>query len=352
MTEPLVVRPYRLLCLFCSLGGELPEPLREPVAALRQAIQDCPDRPLALRCQAEDVYAYQHPGRDEDTPEGAEYNRKRDLDVLYCLDLPPGAILPARTLLYRVLAAVPTVKGICGYDAATAAWPGCERAASGCYEKGIQRGIEGLIPPRDAAECAREKQASVAEMEREKELRIRPHVIMCAVCNYGAADGAPEPLAADNIVEFIRIVRRNPRVPVKLVPGADWMICAPCPQRVPGLNACVNVAGSGGLSNEKRDLDLLQLLDLTYGATLPGRELLLRIFDRVPSTQPICRRDSPRLSVWWDGCGESNRGQGNPGYARGRALLLAELRPDQAAGLMRAPGNCHSSVPTDWRLQP
>lgn len=327
MTEPLDVRPYRLLCLFCSLGGELPGPLREPLAALREAIRECPDRPLALRCQAEDVYAYQHPGLDDDTPEGPEYNRKRDLDVLYCLDLPPGAILPARTLLYRVLAAIPTVTGICGYEEPTATWPGCERGRSGQYEQGVKRGIEGLIPPRDAAECEREKRASVAEMEREQELRIRPHVIMCAVCNYGAANGAPEPLAADNIVEFINIIRRNPRVPVKLVPGADWMICAPCPQRVPELNACVNVAGSGGLSNEKRDLDLLQRLDLAYGATVPGGELLLRILDRVPSTQAICRRDSPHLSVWRDGCGEANRAEGNPGYAHGRELLLAELRP-------------------------
>lgn len=327
MSEPLVVRPYSLLCLFCSLGAEMPGARGEAVAALRQAVQAEPDRPLALQCQAEDVYAYQHPGGADDTPEGAEYNRKRDLDVLQRLDLAPGSILPARTVLYRVLKAIPTVRGLCAYDEPSTAWPGCERGQAGYYEQGVAAGIGALVPPRDPEECAREKLASVAEMEREVELRIRPHVIMCAVCNYGKTYERPTPLDADNIVEFIAIIRRNPQVPVRLVPGADWMICASCPQRVPELNACVNVAGSGGLSNEKRDLDLLQVLGLKYYTVMPGGELLRLIFDRVPSTAPICHRDNPPLSVWWDGCGESNLVQGNEGYEKGRELLQAELAP-------------------------
>ena len=327
MDETLLMRPYHVLCLFCSLDREIPGPRGEAIATLRDSIAESPDRPVTLQCTAEDVYAYQHPGPAADTPEGAEYNRKRDLDLLHKLDLAPGSTLPARTLLYRVLKAIPTVAGICGYDTTTAeAWQGCARARSGHYERGIQGGIQALIPPRDPEECAREKQTSVAEMEREQELRIRPHVIMCAVCQYGKTTGALEPLAADNIVEFIAIIRRHPAVPVTLAQGADWMICASCPQRVPELNACVNVAGSGGLSNEKRDLDLLQQLGLTYETTMPGGELLLLIFDRVASTAAICQRDNPALSVWWDGCGESNLRQGNEGYARGRELLARELR--------------------------
>jgi hypothetical protein len=173
---------------------------------------------------------------------------------------------------------------------------------------------------------AREKAASVAAMEQGGcALRIRPHVAMCAVCHYGSSDSPATPLAADNIVEFIRILRERPDTPVVMAQGADWMVCAPCGQRVARLNACVNVYGSGGLSNEKRDLDVLQTLGLTYGSTLPGRKFLRLLLERLPTTQPICRRDSPDLSVWWDGCGQANCAQGNPGYARGRERLLREL---------------------------
>ena len=45
-----------------------------------------------------------------------------------------------------------------------------------------------------------------------------------------------------------------------------------------------------------------------------------------------CRRHSARPSVWWDGCGERNCREGNPGYERGRALLTDELRCPQSAG--------------------
>jgi hypothetical protein len=151
-------------------------------------------------------------------------------------------------------------------------------------------------------------------------------VIMCAVCNYGQNEGHPEPLAADNIVEFIALIKQRPDdVAVVMAPGADWMICAPCPQRVPELNACVNVAGSGGLSNEKRDLDLLQILDLKYEDSLPAREMLRLLFARVPNTMAVCRRDNPDLSVWWDGCGVANCTAGNVGYGVGRQLLMDEL---------------------------
>lgn len=328
MTAPVELRPYQLLCLVCARGHELVEgPRAVTVADTLRLIREYPDRPVMLRANAHDVYAYQDPGDCQDIDGSPEFNRKRDLDILAALDLPPGVVLPARTLLHRVIKAVPTVAGICGYETRTSeAWVGCPRALEGHYEAGLAAGIDALIPPREAEELARDKEASVAALESGGPLRIRPHVIMCAVCNYGTNDGCPEPLAADNIVEFIEIIRRNPQVPVVMAESADWMICAPCPYRVAELNACVNVAGSGGLSNEKRDLDLLQLLGLTYETSIPARDLLALIFSRVPATSTVCRRDHPPLSVWWDGCGESNRVAGNSGYTRGRALLVEQLR--------------------------
>lgn len=324
MAPALRVRPYQMLCLFCHQGQELAGSQGEAVRVLAEAIGSEPDMPVMLVCNAHDVYAYQDPGPREEI--GAdEFNRKRDLDILQVLDLAPGSILPARTLLHRILKAIPTVDGLCGHGDAPAAWRGCPRAEAGHYEAGAAKGIAALIQPRDPAQMNADKASSVAALEASDELRIRPHVIICAVCNYGNREGRYEPLAEDNIVEFIDLIRRRPDLKVTMAQGADWMICAPCPQRVAHLNACVNVAGSGGLSNEKRDLDLLQVLGLTYGSSLPAREMLKLIFERVPSTQAICRRDNPPLSVWWDGCGEANRDAGNVGYAKGREMLSREL---------------------------
>jgi hypothetical protein len=323
--EGLTLRPYELLCLVCRLGDERPGD-GERLAQAAAAIRETPDLPVTLRCNAGDVYLYQDPGDEADTPDGAEYNLKRDLDVLQRLDLAPGSTLPARTLLIRLLRKVPTVAGLCGYEAATGeAWRGCVRWTSGAYERGHARGVDALIPPRDADEMVRDKVASVEALRRADCLTIRPHVLMCCVCSFGGYDGKREPLAADNIVEFIEVVRERPETPIRLVRGADWMVCAPCPTRVADINACVNVEGSGGLSNEKRDADLLQLLGLTYGATLPARELCQLLFERVPTTVPVCARDNARDSVWWDGCGEANLTAGNPGYEKGRALLMEEL---------------------------
>ncbi|MCE5240120.1 hypothetical protein LLH23_16790 [bacterium] len=340
MDSGLTLRPFHLLCLFCRCAGDIPPPQRDTVAQAADAIRQRPDLPVTLRCLARDVYAYQdvdvgarasqpaNGGSGLESPRSSvESERKRDLDILYRLDLPPGATLPARTLLHRVRKAISTTAGLCGCEgAASAAWQGCPLALSEQYERGVALPLESLVPARTADEMARDKAASVAAMEGGEALRIRPHVMMCAVCNYGKNEGRAEPLAADNIVEFIEIIRRKPDdVAVVMAPGADWMICAPCPHRVPGMNACVNVAGSGGLSNEKRDLDLLRLLDLQYEDALPAREMLRLLFSRVPSTMAVCRRESPELSVWWDGCGVANCTAGNAGYEAGRKLLMAEL---------------------------
>ena len=103
------------------------------------------------------------------------------------------------------------------------------------------------------------------------------------------------------------------------------MMCAPCPQRVPALNACVNILGSGGLSNEKRDLDMLQKLGLQFGSSMQARALFRLIFERIPTTQEICGRDNAAPSVWWDPCGEKNRTQGDSNYEKGKAELMEKL---------------------------
>jgi len=320
----LTVRPYQLLCLICSVGEGGPR--EGKLKALLEAVRANPDRPITVTCNAGDVYAYQDPGTAEDTPEGSDYNRKRDLDILQRMSWPPGITLPARTAFLCLLQQIPTVSGLCGYDAVTTeAWQGCPKARSGNYERGRQKGITALIPPRSEEEMAREKERSLQALYSAEGVTIRPHLLLCAVCQYGG--GVRPPFKADNLPELLDLIlHRNPDLLIRMARGADWMMCAPCPQRVPELNACVNVLGSGGLSNEKRDLDTLQRLGLQFGSTLKARELYRLIFDRIPTTQDLCQREGNCCpSVWWDGCGESNVKEGNANYEKGRKELREKL---------------------------
>jgi hypothetical protein len=322
----LKLRPYQLLCLVCSAGSEDSLPRDQKLARVREMIRNEPDVPVSLVCNAGDVYCYQDPGTQDDTPEGRDYNRKRDLDVLQILNVEPGCTMPARALLLTLLKRVPTVAGLCGYGKVTSdAWKGCPKAASGSYEKGHKKGIAALIPPRPEKEMLDEKKKSIEALSQAKEVTIRPHILMCAVCQYGG--GLRPPYKDDNLPELLELIlTKKPDLLIKMARSADWMMCAPCPQRAPKLNACVNVLGSGGLSNEKRDLDMLQKLGLEFGSTMKARDLFRLIFERIPTTKEICGRENATPSVWWDGCGESNRTKGNANYEKGRKELMAKLR--------------------------
>ena len=122
------------------------------IEKLKQVVRDHPDIPLRIVCNAGDVYVYQDPGTREDSPEGRDFNRKRDLDILQRMSWQPGTVLPARTVFRSLHKHITTVAGICGYDAVTSpAWKGCPKAKSGCYEKGRQQGVQAIIPPRNGA---------------------------------------------------------------------------------------------------------------------------------------------------------------------------------------------------------
>jgi hypothetical protein len=324
---PLVVRPYHLLCVVCSVGDGDPGRSSERVKKIREAVRANPDMPVTVACNAGDVYVYQDPGTGEDTPEGRDFNRKRDLDILQRMSWPPGTTLPARTVFLCLLRQITTVSGICGYDRVTSeGWKGCPKAKSGCYEKGHQQGIAAIVPPRSKEELAKEKEASLKALYSAKEVTIRPHILLCAVCQYGG--GVRPPFKEDNLPELLDMVlHKNPDVLVTMARGADWMMCAPCPNRAPKLNACVNVLGAGGLSNEKRDLDMLQMLGLQFGSTMKARELFRLIFERIPTTRDVCKREGNCCpSVWWDPCGESNVKQGNASYEKGRKELMEKLK--------------------------
>lgn len=330
------VRPYQLACLFCRAGAESLHPIQERVAELADAIRSTPDLPLRLCCNLGDVFAYQNCGTAEDTPEGPDFNRKRDADLLQWLDLAPGTVLPARMLLKRLLFRLPSVAGVCGYERVTGpAWEGCPKAFSGDYERGRECGIEAVIPCRTDAERAAEKERSMQALGTAGPIPVRPHLLLCAICQYGG--GTRPPYHEDNLPELLADAM-DPAcgLQVELVTGATWAVCASCPQFT-DAGCCVTGRVSGAaLYNEAKDLNVLQAMGLTYGAVLGAREVLRLVLERIPTTDGVCalnRIPLPEHSVWLDGCHDMVF----PGpYEKGRVDLW------EALGCAGAPGD-HSA---------
>jgi hypothetical protein len=324
----ITLRPYQLLCIYCAVGEKGSLPKEGPLAQAVKTIQANPDIPVTLCCNAGDVFVYQDPGTAEDPPEGSDYNRKRDMDVLQRLGLPPGVTLPARILLGSVLKKIPTVAGLCACEKpASAAWKGCPKAASGAYEKGRAKGVKAVIAPRSEQEMAKEKAASTKKLYQAKEVTVRPHILVCAVSQYGG--GIRPPFKADNLPELLDVIlHKNPDLVIRFARGADWMMCAPCSSRVPGLNACVcGPCGNGGLYNELKDLNVLERLGLTFASKMKARDLYRLLLEKIPSVAGVCalpNHDNPAESLWWDPCG--SKSNPCPNYAKGREKLIKELQ--------------------------
>ena len=322
----VTARPYQLLCAICSIGQGVDRPANDKVGRLLEAVKADPDVPVTVRCNIGSLFGFQDPGREEDTPEGADYNQKRDLDILFKLDLTPGVTLPARILLTRVLNRIATVSGICGYDTVTSdAWRGCPKAQSGYYEKGHAAGITAIIPPRDEEEMRQEKERSMAALRSATEINMRPHLLLCAVCQYG--NGIRPPFAEDNLPEFLDIVfHENPDLMITMVPGAEWAMCAPCPWRAPERNACFTGRNCcGGLYNQIKDLNVLQALGLTYGTKMKAGEFYRLALERIPRVEWVCALDNvdlPPHSLWWNAC---DAREPQTQYEKGREDLLKRM---------------------------
>lgn len=319
----LSLRPYQLACAICALGGE-----GAPGREILDAVRANPDLPITLQCNAGEIFAWQDPGHADDTPESEEFNLRRDLEILHRLNLFPGAVLPAHILFLRLLETVEDTAGFCGYGAAASeAWQGCPRAGNGEYRRGRALGGAAIVPPRDSAEMAREKAESLRALRPEAPVRVRPHVLLCALCQYGSGTRPPYP--EDNLPELLEWMLRDPDVRITLAPHADWAMCAPCPYRDPTCNGCVNNHGVGGLSNQMRDLRVLQKLDMRFGDTVPARDLYRRLFTAISGTLEICRLDHGFPSVWATGCGAAI--ENSDRFELGRQLLRLQLDEDSAA---------------------
>lgn len=345
--EIMKVRPYQLMCLVCAFGENGRGPEDGKLKLLLDKIRESPSRPLMLVCNAGEVFSYQDPGFAEDTFLGSEFDRLRDMEILHRLDLMPGAILPAKVILFRIFDQIKSVEGVCGYRETTSdAWSGCPKAGKGYYENAIQNVLVGnphwdrdyykvlpqrtcsIITERTEAELAEEKKNSLGVMYQAQEIRVRPHILLCAVEQY--ADGIRPPFESDNLPEMIQHIIKNPHLSITLAEGPDWMMCAPCAGRDPNNNTCIQVKGHGGLTSQLRDLRVLQVLGLQFGQTMNARELYALIFEKIPTTNDVCTLRGAFPSVWEDICGVNNakwtsEGKPNESYTRGRALLIEAL---------------------------
>ncbi|MFH1476156.1 MAG: hypothetical protein ABIH24_01510 [Verrucomicrobiota bacterium] len=316
------VRPYQLLCLVCRLGVS-PSRRRAapPIIRLQRLIKENPDRPLRLVCNVDGIYRYQNPGRGLDSTGGALFNEKRDLDILQRMGMAPGDTRPARDLIERMLQSIKTTRNLCGYTGNHAApnWRGCQQALSGAFERGRAKAFKTLIPGRPAREMALVKKQTAAAMYRAARLHIRPHHLMCMACFYSRQAFAP--IAEDNLYEALDIMRENPAIPVTLVRGC-CMICPPCSAFDAATGLCVGGHGMS-LRDQKKDLDVLQRLDLDYGATLPARTLYKKLFGRIRSAREICGfQDGIVRGEAWTICGTVKE----RAYERSRASGMGIVR--------------------------
>ena len=187
---------------------------------------------------------------------------------------------------------------------------------------------KSLIIPRTKEERAEAKKKSLEAMRHADAIPVRPHILVCAVCQYG--EGSRPPYETDNLPEMLQFILKNPNARIKMADNADWMMCAPCPSMqkhaMYDFPVCVNGNGCAGLTSQLRDVRVLQTLGLQYGNVVNARELYRKILRRITSTVPICGTISQGVhkpSVWWSECGHHSVSL--PEYVKGRKELIKEF---------------------------
>lgn len=315
----LSIRPYQLMCIVCKIGEGFTSDLKNKrLNEILKNVRKNPDIPVTLRCNVEGIYQYQNPGKDEDTPEGKLFNIKRDLDILQRMGLVPGSTRPARELFRCLLKNITTTKGICIYGKdRDKVWEGCPKAETDFYESGCAKGIEAIFSPRSENEKNHAKKESSKLMYNAEKLLIRPHHLLCMTCFHKGREKLA-PIKEDNLFEAIDIIQKNPDIPITLKQGC-CMICTPCSSYNSEIDCCT--AGNGmGLRDQKKDLDVLQKLNLKYGDTIPAKKLFKLLFDKIHSTKEICGwEDGIVRAPEWSVC------DGRDNYARGRKAGLGFL---------------------------
>jgi hypothetical protein len=240
----------------------------------------------------------------------AVLNRQRDLDVLQRLGLMPGDTRRARWLYELLFARIDSPARICAYD--TPGWDGCPNAASGVYERVREQGWQTMVHARTREEMDASRRGSARRIAEGDRIFMRPHHMMCLACWYAGGEGKGL-RANDTLSEILERIRREPTVPLTLVEGT-CEACFCCDGFDPATTRCTH---AGGLIRDyKKDLDVFRKLGLAPGATMPARDFIRLLFERIPSTRDICGYgDGIVRSEEWRICGDP---AGSPGYARTR----------------------------------
>jgi hypothetical protein len=209
----------------------------------------------------------------------------------------------ARDLYEIISERIKSVSEICGYGGnSTEKWPSCPLAQQDYYIKGA----EGLRKLKDADKMSYWKKQSCEEIEKSDRIKIRAHHLLCIFCYISRdfPEGKYMPLAEDNLYEVWMKMRENPDIPVTVIEGpGDCMVCPPCHGFDNERKLCFLVCH---LRDRKKDTDTLQKLDLLPGETLPARELIKRVYEKIPDNKSICTYEYETVPQW-KSCGEPER---------------------------------------------
>jgi hypothetical protein len=302
----LTLMARQLLSLVCVKGGAACPMIEEEEAreVLERMAED-PTLSIQLCSDAESLPHYSVTLDDPVDPEDA-INRKRDLDVLQRLGLCIGDTRRARYLIELLYERIETPAGICSFD--TPGWEGCELAHSGAYESARDSGWAAIVHCRSAEEMAEFRARNERDIAEGDRICMRPHHLMCMSCWYngGKATGTR---GNDTLAEILARMQQEPDVPITLIEG-PCQACDCCDGFEPTTGRCVHACGL--IRDYKKDLDVFQKMGLMPGATLPAREVMELLFERVESTTDICGCGTGiATATEWRVCGGPD---GNAGY--------------------------------------
>ncbi|MGD9496473.1 MAG: hypothetical protein AB7Y46_09190 [Armatimonadota bacterium] len=309
----ITVLARQLIGLVCRKGGaDCPLISAQEAEPILERLAGDPTVTVRLCTDADCIPHYTHLcDADYEAQDPADVlNRKRDLDVLQRLGLCAGDTRRARYLIELLFERIQTPWGLCAYD--TPGWEGCSLATSGAYERVREAGWRQMVYCRSDQEREQFRARNARAIAEGERLFVRPHHLMCMCCWYrgGEATGLRP---NDTLAEILARIQAEPEVPITLVEG-QCEACDCCDGFHPETGRCVH---AGGLIRDfKKDLDCFQVLGLMPGATLPARELMELIFERIRSTTQICGYGTGEVtSNEWRVCGGP---EGNSGYVRTR----------------------------------
>ena len=315
---PAIEMPARqLLGTVCVLGGA-DCPLfkkREYALAILECVKADPAIRIRLTSDADRIPHYSTLAPEDYAKLDTQgvLNRKRDLEVLQRLGLTAGDTRRSRSLYELLLTRIETPDGICAYD--TPGWEGCALARSGAYESVRAKGWKEIVFDRTAEDKAEARRLSVQRVRTDPVLRIRPHHLMCMSCWVGGSGGEGE-RGNDTLDEVYKRICADPDVQIMLV-EANCEACHCCDGFHPDSTRCVHACGL--IRDYKKDLDVFQKLGLMPGATMNARELLMLIYDRIPSTTDVCGYGTGEVTAYeWRVCGGPT---GNQGYLKARETV-------------------------------